>query len=232
MEMSNSDFIHKEFPKRFAKDDFWSQIKRTVNGKPVSENDIRMIINQISNNMSFSDTDHLLDIGCGNGALAARLFPLVQDYTGVDFSTYLLEIANEYFRPNSNINYIENDALQFVTDFEQPNIVDKVLMYGCMSYLSRDDFSLFLNKISQRFIGVNTIFVGNIPDITKAADFFAKRDIIDYDVDNETTPIGVWWDPDGLYKLAADIGFTAEFLKMPEEFYGHHYRFDMILRRI
>jgi hypothetical protein len=33
----DNSFMHKEFPKQFSKDDFWSQIKRTVDGKPVSE---------------------------------------------------------------------------------------------------------------------------------------------------------------------------------------------------
>ena len=40
MAKQDNSFMHKEFPKQFSKDDFWSQIKRTVDGKPVSEDDI------------------------------------------------------------------------------------------------------------------------------------------------------------------------------------------------
>ena len=44
MDKRDNAFVHKEFPKQFSKDDFWSQIKRTVDGKPVSEENIDMII--------------------------------------------------------------------------------------------------------------------------------------------------------------------------------------------
>jgi len=228
---NEGDFIHKEFPKKFAKNDFWSQIKRTVNGKPVSENDIDMIISQIKGNMELQEGSHLLDIGCGNAALASRLFSYIARYTGVDFSAYLLEIANEFFRPGPHVNYVENDALTFIRSFEETKGVDKVLMYGCMSYLSRSDFTSFIEELSQRFKDVNTVFIGNIPDITKAEEFFSNREIEHYEVDNEKTPIGVWWDAEELLQIAASLGFSAETLKMPESFYGHHYRFDMVLRR-
>jgi len=82
MAKQDNDFMHKEFPKQFSKDDFWSQIKRTVDGKPVSEDDIDMIISQITSNLELEPNSHLLDIGCGNGALAARLFPYLNKYTG------------------------------------------------------------------------------------------------------------------------------------------------------
>ena len=39
-----ADHAHKVYPKQFERDDFWSQIKRTVNGKPVSEEDSVQII--------------------------------------------------------------------------------------------------------------------------------------------------------------------------------------------
>jgi cyclopropane fatty-acyl-phospholipid synthase-like methyltransferase len=82
-----------------------------------------MIISQITLNLELGPNSHLLDIGCGNGALAARLFPYLNKYTGVDFSTYLLEVANEYFKPDSSIKYIEDDAVHFVSMlWQQPTV--------------------------------------------------------------------------------------------------------------
>jgi dTDP-4-amino-4,6-dideoxygalactose transaminase/cyclopropane fatty-acyl-phospholipid synthase-like methyltransferase len=225
------DYLHKEFPKKFKKHEFWAQIKRTVNGKPVSEEDIKMIVDQIKSCLSLEADSHLLDIGCGNGALAGRLFPFIKEYTGVDFSSYLLEIANEYFRPNCSINYIEKDALAFVSEYENSQVFNKLLVYGCMSYLSRADFSVFLDKVYSRFSNVDTVFIGNIPDINKARQFFKNGNINSYDVDNEKSAIGVWWDAGELKRLASEAGFSVEIYKMPTNFYGHHYRFDMVLRR-
>jgi SAM-dependent methyltransferase len=231
MDRQDSDFIHKEFSKQFSKDDFWSQIKRTVDGKPVSEDDINMIISQITSNLDLTPDSHLLDIGCGNGALAARLFPYLNHYTGVDFSTVLLEVANEYFKPNNHINYIEDDAVHFVSTYPDTKGIDKLLVYGCISYLSHSDLEAFLQCVAARFGDLRTAFIGNIPDVHKAAEFFKKRDIKDYETGNENTPIGLWWRPDELIQIANSSGFNASALKMPDTFYGHHYRFDLVLKR-
>lgn len=230
-EGNEPDFLHKEFPKKFARDDFWAQIKRTVNGQPVSERDIDLIVDQIRRNMCFSSASHLLDIGCGNGALAARLFPYIGKYTGVDFSPYLLGIAREYFMPDANIRYIEADARSFMANFAPTETIDRVLVYGCMSYFSREDFAAFMNNVRERFPEVSTVFVGNIPDINVAAKFFATRNIVDYELDNPQTPIGVWWAPEDLLQMGSRLGFSAQHLKMPDEFYGSRYRFDVAFRR-
>jgi len=231
MAKKDNDFMHKEFPKQFSKDDFWSQIKRTVNGKPVSENDIDMIISQITSNLELKPNSHLLDIGCGNGALASRLFPFLNKYTGVDFSAYLLEVANEYFKPNSNIKYIEDDAVHFVSTYLDTKGIDQLLIYGCVSYLSRLELETFLQHVAARFMDIRTVFIGNIPDKNKAAEFFKKRNVEDYKTDDENSPIGLWWHADELVLIANRSGFSANILKMPDTFYGHRYRFDLILKR-
>lgn len=225
------DFLHKEFPKKFARDDFWAQIKRTVNGQPVSERDIAQIVDQIKRHLRLTAASHLLDLGCGNGALAARLFPYLGTYTGVDFSAYLLGIAREYFQRAANISYIEADARSFVATYAPTESFDRVLIYGCMSYFTREDFSLLLSHLQRRFPGVSTVFVGNVPDISRAAEFFAARNIGQYELDNPQTPIGVWWAREDLLRLGEQLGFLTECLKMPEDFYGSRYRFDVVFRK-
>jgi ubiquinone/menaquinone biosynthesis C-methylase UbiE len=230
-ENQNKDFIHKEFPRKFARNDFWSQIKRTVNGQPVTQKEIDLIVSQITRHLELTPNSHLLDIGCGNGALAARLFSHCARYTGVDFSSYLLGIANEYFKSGPNITYIEGDARSFAASFFPADSFDKVLMYGCMSYFNRAEFAALVLNLSERFCKVNTVFIGNIPDINCAPEFFAARNLTHYELDNPQSPIGVWWDPEALVKIGELSGFSTQWVKMPEDFYGHHYRFDVVMSR-
>ena len=89
------DFIHKEFPKTCERDDFFGQIKRTVHGKPVSEEQLTLIVGAIKSALNFTPKDVFLDIGCGNGALSHYLFDSCSSFLGVDFSDYLIEIAKE-----------------------------------------------------------------------------------------------------------------------------------------
>ena len=107
--------MHKEFPKSVGRDEFWKQIKRTVNGKEVSEEDISNIVKQITNHILPNKEDHLLDLGCGNGALASNFFPSIGQYTGVDFSEYLLGVAQEFFNPEmSNMLMIVQKILSTI----------------------------------------------------------------------------------------------------------------------
>ena len=38
--MEKKDYIHKEYPKTCDPNDFFGQVKRTVNGQPISEEEI------------------------------------------------------------------------------------------------------------------------------------------------------------------------------------------------
>jgi len=225
------DDAHKVYPKQFDRDDFWSQIKRTVNGKPVSEEDIAMIVAQYAEHLQLEPKDHLLDLGCGNAALASRTFDRIGVYTGVDFSSYLLEIANEFFKPDDSVNYVEHDAAGFISNCPEPESYHKLLCYGCMSYLSRTELLGLIETLHGRFPNLERAFFGNIPNTSKAPEFFAKRDVKDYDLDDPKSPIGVWWNPTVLADAAAAFGFSAKVVHMPEQFYGAPYRFDLLLTR-
>jgi SAM-dependent methyltransferase len=225
-----SDYIHKEHPKTVGKTEFWKQIKRTVNGQEVSEKDIDAIIFQIKNNLLFNRTDELLDFGCGNGALASRLFPLISHYSGVDFSQYLLDIAKEYFQPTDKVNYYFSDIISFLnTKFLHSNPT-KILIYGVMAYLTREEVSYLFSKMMESN-GLQRVFIGNIPNSSFAKEFYLNREITDYDLNDAKSEIGVWWDPIAICKIAEEVGFTTKVLTMPSGFYSAHYRFDLVLEK-
>ena len=93
--MRKSEFDYIERPKQFHEKDFWRQVRRTINGEPVPEEQIKMIEIQIRQLLKLCSSDHLLDIGCGNGALTNRLNIYVNTTKGIDHSNYLIDIAQK-----------------------------------------------------------------------------------------------------------------------------------------
>ena len=231
VENVEKDYVHKVYPKQFAREDFWSQIKRTVNGQPVSEEDIALIVHQVAAGLELNGSGHLLDLGCGNGALGSRFFDRVDSYTGVDFSEYLLEIANEYFRPHENIRYVLDDMVSFVEHCASPLDYGMLLCYGCMSYLPKDQFVRMMAVIRERFENVSRIFIGNIPDRAKAGEFHRRRNVMTPNLDDPQSALGVWWDVDEVEKAMKALGYRPQVLTMPPTFYGAGYRFDLGLSR-
>ncbi|QDT13556.1 class I SAM-dependent methyltransferase [Planctomycetes bacterium K23_9] len=225
------DFLHKEYPKQFARDEFWKQIKRTVNGESVSEQDIEQIVDQISSHLALGSRDHVLDLGCGNGALAARFFDRVDRYTGVDFSAYLLEVANEYFQPRCEVQYVEADIRSVDHYLTQASSANKVLIYGCIGYLSATDVGQLLARLRDGLPNLQNVFIGNVADQSRAADFFAARNIVEYQLDDPSSPIGVWWEQDDFIQMGSAVGFDTHCVSMPSEFYGGTYRFDVVLKK-
>ncbi|TWU05755.1 class I SAM-dependent methyltransferase [Stieleria varia] len=226
---SIGEALHKEYPKRFSRTDFWRQIKRTVNGQPVSERDIEQIVAQVGRHLALCGDDHLLDLGCGNGALASEFFDGIDRYTGVDFSSYLLEIAGDYFQPSEAICYIQSDIRWTDRYLSAASGATKVLIYGCMGYLQPDDFLRLIAELKSGLPSLKTLFIGNIADRDKAGEFFAARGIDDFDLDDPQSAIGVWWNRKALIQTCQAVGYHAEVTEMPSDFYSSRYRFDLVI---
>ncbi len=63
--------------------------------------------------------ERVLDLGCGNGALTARLHALGAEVTGLDSSLDMLQLAREQY---PHLTFLHGDA----TDFHLPDRVDAV----------------------------------------------------------------------------------------------------------
>ena len=86
-------------------------------------------------------------------------------------------------------------------------------------------------RTHHRYDNLNAVYIGNIPRLARAEGFFSNRNIEQYDVDDNTSPIGVWWDEDELTELAQEAGWNSRIKYMDKDFYAAAYRFDLILSR-
>lgn len=211
--------------------ELWKQIGRTVNGEPVGQDQIDMIVAKIRQSLDLQPHDTLLDIGCGNGALTQYFFNDVRHATGIDSNPDYIETAiNVIARGNAKVNsfFLWSGAADYL---KNPFTDDdtKALCYGAFMFLPNIEAWYVLDTLFNQSHRVERVFIGNLPDRDKAHLFvdagFGER------YDDHTHATGIWRTQEEFRALAEGCGWKCEFSTMPPEFYGGHYRYDALLTR-
>jgi len=227
MSFPKSDY--KEYPKTLPPDDFWGQVRRTVYGKPISEDQIRLMVEAIKSGLDFRHDDCLLDLACGNGALSRLLFDRISRFLGVDNSEYLISVALANFAKVPHFDFLVSGAAEYVRDEQNPLQFTKALCYGSFSFFSASDANAVLKGLSSRFTKIKTLYIGNLPDKDRAHLFYpAGKDYVQ-ELSDHASQIGIWRNREELEQLAADTGWRIRFHLMPSDFFAAKYCFDAIL---
>jgi len=224
-------FDHDEYARSCAPDDFLGQTRRTVQGKPVSEEQIKMIIETITSRLDLKPDDTLLELACGNGALSRFLFDRCRDYLGVDFSEYLVSVAKKNFEKPPHHRFVMDGAAEYVRGELHPERFTKALCYASFCYFPPADAAEVLRTLHEKFTKVQTVFIGNLPDRDRAKKFYKNRQPSDEELSDHTTAIGTWHTRAEFAQLAGDAGWKVQFSTMPPEFFSSYYRFDALLSR-
>jgi SAM-dependent methyltransferase len=222
-------FDHDQFARSKSPDDFWGQIRRTVNGKPVSDEQIQMIVGEIKQRLSLQPTDVLLDLACGNGALSRFLFDSCSESLGVDLSEYLISVANQHFARPPQYTFIAHDAAEYVRSESRPERFTKALCYGSFSYFPAA--ADVLRALREKFINIKTVFIGNLPDRDLKDIFYSKAKPDPAELSDHSSQIGIWRSREEFTALARNAGWNIQFSTMPAGFYSAHYRYDVTLSR-
>ncbi len=225
-----ADF-YKEHPKLCAADDYWGQVKRTVAGKPVSEQQIQLIVDAVVAGLELTEDDRLLDLCCGNGALTTRIAEQCRGSVGVDFSAALIDVAQRAFAGPTQAYHL-GEVLSWVRTQPSPTEDPTVaLCYGSFSYLPATDGRALIAEVQERFPRIRRFVIGNLPDRRCSAEFFANRSYTPGLEDRHDSQIGVWYDPAEFVAMGAATGWDVEIRRMPADFYASAIRFDAVLRR-
>ena len=220
--------FYKKYPKTCDPEDFWGQVKRTVNGKPVPQEQIDMIVDAVCDGLELSTNDILLDLCCGNGALTTYFFARCSGGLGVDFSEYLVEVARKNFMNRPQEDFTIQDVVEFARTYSMPENFTKAVCYASLQFLPKTAVHELLILLRQRFSGLNKVFIGNVPDKQFARSFFGDR----YKSGIENSPaaaIGILRTQEEFGALAEATGWCMEVRHMPKEFYWAHYRYDVVL---
>lgn len=226
--MSN-EYFYQEFPKTCAPDDFWGQVRRTVNGKPVGEEQIAMIVEAVCNGLELELSDLLIDLCCGNGALSTRIFARCAGGTGVDFSAVLIDVARHNFHQPGREVYLLEDVDRFVAQCGAPDRFTRALCYGSFQYLPGATAHSVLRGLRTRFTGLQRVFLGNLPDRERIGRFFGDVPVPDGVADDPGSPVGIWRSQAQFARLAQVTGWQVHFRQMPSDYYAAHYRYDAVL---
>lgn len=224
-------FDHDEYARSCAPDDFLGQTRRTVQGKPVSEAQIRMIVETITSRLGMKSDDTLLELACGNGALSRFLFDSCADYLGVDLSEYLISIAKNNFERLPHYQFVMQGAAEYVRQESNPERFSKALCYASFCYFPAADATEVLRILFDKFTNVQTVFIGNLPDKDRAGEFYKTRQPSTEELSDYSTAIGTWRTRSEFAQLASNAGWKVQFSTMPAEFFSSYYRYDALLSR-
>jgi SAM-dependent methyltransferase len=234
----NDDRLTRSYPANYdaharsvAADAYWKQVRRTVGGEPVDEAQIDLIVTAIAAGLCLAETDVVLDLACGNGALSSYLFDRCAGLVGVDISPYLIEIAQNDFGRPPNYRFHAEDAVSYLKHERDPSRFTKALFYGAFQYFARADAVLALETLHRRFQRVSRVFIGNVPDKSRLAGFYRGEPPSEAELNDHEAQIGVWYLPQELEAIGHASGWRASVSSMPAQFYASRYRFDVTLER-
>lgn len=228
---TSTSFDYDQHARSCSPDDFWGQVKRTVRGQPVNEEQIGMIINAVRTHVDLNHNDILLDLACGNGALTRLLFNDCAGCVGVDLSEYLIAVAKENFEALPDYAFIHQDAGTYVNEATNAEQFTKVMCYGAFQCFPPEVAKQVLSTLYRKFVNVEKVFIGNLPDKDLADAFFIEYPPAEGLLDDFASPLGMWRTKEEFAALANAAGWKISFLRMPKEFYGAHYRYDVVLTR-
>lgn len=222
---------YNDSSKRFA-GALLKQVGKTVNGYEVSEDQVRLIVDNMRESLRLSASDYVLDLCCGNGLLTRRYAPLVNQVVGVDYTQGLIDAAlqlNQY----QNIEYVTADVLCLAPRYLRG--VSKVIMYEAIQHFTLEEFGLLLDGLSDLEVGTRFL-IGSVPDKNKLKTYYDTEEKFKFHLQREAEGrphIGRWWLSEEIDQLSSSRGFRAShLLQQRPALYTAYYRFDMILEKI
>ena len=207
------------------------QTGKTVNGCVVGEEQLTIIITQIAEQLELNSTDILVDLGCGNGLLTARISNLVSKVIGIDFTEPLLDYACLY-NNSRNITYIKSDILNIHEDILER--VTALTMYEVLQHLSLEELHRLMSGLSSLKDGTR-FFIGGIPNKEKIKKFYNTNAKYKYFLQcesNNQPHLGRWWTESEISEIAKKSGWIMHSVALPDNLYTSYYRFDAVLVKV
>lgn len=212
-------------------DDALRQVGKTVLGVPVDDSQLDLIVHGIADRLELDSTDHVLDLGCGNGLITERIARVAGTVCALDVSPSLIGDARRYRNP-PNVTYRVADLGDGVGLGACPHPRHKAYAYEVFQHLVAEDVDSLLKGLTAHSPEGLRLWVGSIPDRARIRAFYdtpERWDLYLRRTAEGTEQIGTWWDREELCETAQRSGFGCSLFDQPENLYTAHYRFDALL---
>ena len=230
--MSNKVDFWVDFWNTYAKNskvqDEHSQVLRTLNKEPISNDIWEFTLTTIENAIEPKKDDNLLELCCGNGLISRHLSPKVKNITAIDISVELINTIDT--SKYSNIKALDSDIRCLTYD---DKAFDKIIIYAGIQYLNYSETIKLFEQIYTWLKPGGILFIGDIPDKDKLWAFYntPEREAVYFNnTKEEIDVVGTWFEKDFFYKLGDFIGFsTGEVIEQDKKLIYSNFRYDFKL---
>lgn len=200
--------------------------------------DFQKIAEDIIDKVHFEEEDMVLDMCCGNAALAKFVAKTCREIHGVDHSKKLIETAKKLKEKEniSNLHLHFSDAMNIDKLFKE-DFFDKSYCYFSFQYFDAENRELLLEKLSRVTQRKGWIFLGDIPNKTRMWNFYPTkikfyREKISRRVQLKEgeCDLGWWIDPKEITDWCGRKKLGVSILPQDESLPHAHYRFDVLIR--
>jgi hypothetical protein len=198
--------------------DLYYQVGKTVNGIPISVDQLQMRLNDISVNLDLNKSDILFELCCGNGLLTLPLSKIVKKIYAFDFTEDLIQVALKHSN-NVNIIYFINDAKNdFFDGISFDEVPTKFLMNESLSYFQPSDLSNIILNILRLNVKFK-FFISGVPDESLMWNFYNtdERKKEYYNLiekgDEFLNGIGKWWKMDDIQNIANNYSLKYDVMQ-------------------
>ena len=224
----------KNFPQKFDKTDFFRQVGKTYQGKPITAQILGEIIENIKTKLQLVPEDILLDLCCGNGLISKIIAADCKKMVAVDYSVPLIEIAKEH-HTRSNLSYRTMSVMDITPDIVEQESFTKIYMYEALQHFQQEQFSLLLDKLMSISQTKAIWFFASILDADRIWSFYntpeLKRDYYKQKQEGALL-LGTWWNKNFIKQVCTEKKLFCEIIDQPPHFYTAHYRFDVLIKTL
>lgn len=200
--------------------------------------DFAKIADDIIDKMHFEPEDVVLDLCCGNAALARYVSKVCKEIHGVDHSEELLSSAKKVKGQEGlhNLRLRLADAMK-IDEFYKENFFDKSYCYFSFQYFNRRKREQLLSKLSRVTTRKGWIFLGDIPDKTRMWNFYETKQKFYREklsrmlkFKEGECDLGWWIDPKEIVQWCDRHRLSASIMPQDKTLPHAHYRFDVLIR--
>jgi len=212
-----------------------SQVGRTVNKTPVSNDIFEKTVDWTVQKMQINRKSVILDLCCGNGIWTIYFAKQVKHVTAIDFSKSLLHVLKmELAKQNITNVEVKLEDVSILNDKDYKSITHIFWYFAIQHFSEKEIVVLFENAyriLKNKKEGV--FYIGDIPDKEKLWNFAYTKEYAKMyfeSLKNDSPAIGTWLMKKDLLKLAEYAGFSKyEIIEQPSWQINSKYRFDMKL---